>query len=218
MINYKCLVLDHDDTLVDSTKEIHYKSFVDTLKILRPGMTVGFEEFQINCFNPGFYTYLEKKLHFNDDEMAFQLERWLNDVNSTIPSAFDGIKEIIHTQIREGGLVCVVSHSYPHIIERDFAVIFNCKPNLIFGSDLERDKRKPSVYPLEAIQSTFNLSKKDMVVIDDLKPGRDMAYNFGCDFIGAGWSHGVIELRQQMKSLCDVYLETVDQLRGILFK
>ena len=37
-MKYKCLVLDHDDTVVDSTAEIHFPAFVEYLKIARPGL------------------------------------------------------------------------------------------------------------------------------------------------------------------------------------
>ena len=37
-MRYKCLVLDHDDTVVDSTASIHYPAFLEALKILRPGV------------------------------------------------------------------------------------------------------------------------------------------------------------------------------------
>ena len=36
-MKYKCLVFDHDDTVVNSTATIHFPSFRDYLKIYRPG-------------------------------------------------------------------------------------------------------------------------------------------------------------------------------------
>ena len=38
MKKYVSLVLDHDDTAVMSTPEIHYPAFLETLAVLRPGM------------------------------------------------------------------------------------------------------------------------------------------------------------------------------------
>ena len=35
-MKYKCLVLDHDDTVVDSTATIHFPSFVKYLEDYRP--------------------------------------------------------------------------------------------------------------------------------------------------------------------------------------
>ena len=35
-MRYQCLVLDHDDTVVNSTATINYPAFVQTLQKLRP--------------------------------------------------------------------------------------------------------------------------------------------------------------------------------------
>ena len=35
-MRYKCLVLDHDDTLVNSTATIHFPCFCEFLKEVRP--------------------------------------------------------------------------------------------------------------------------------------------------------------------------------------
>ena len=38
-VRYQCLVLDHDDTVVNSTASVNYPAFVQTLKTLRPDGT-----------------------------------------------------------------------------------------------------------------------------------------------------------------------------------
>ena len=35
-LKYQCLVLDHDDTVVNSTVSVNFPAFLDTLRILRP--------------------------------------------------------------------------------------------------------------------------------------------------------------------------------------
>ena len=35
MLNYRCLVLDHDDTVVRSEETVNYPSFLEALKVLR---------------------------------------------------------------------------------------------------------------------------------------------------------------------------------------
>ena len=39
-LQYKCLVLDHDDTVMNSTALVHHPSFLVALKELRPGLTM----------------------------------------------------------------------------------------------------------------------------------------------------------------------------------
>ena len=40
MLKYPCLILDHDDTVVQSEATVNYPFFVDFLKEYRPGMTI----------------------------------------------------------------------------------------------------------------------------------------------------------------------------------
>ncbi len=54
MLKYKCLVLDHDDTVVRSTPEIHFPVFKNTLFKLRPSIEITLDEFMMYCFDPGF--------------------------------------------------------------------------------------------------------------------------------------------------------------------
>ena len=51
MLNYRCLVLDHDDTVVRSEETVNYPSFLEALKVLRPGRTITREEFTRWCFS-----------------------------------------------------------------------------------------------------------------------------------------------------------------------
>ena len=218
MLKYKCLVLDHDDTVVKTTAEIHYPSFKQTISEVKPWVSVTEKEFLLKCFNPGFFDYMEKELEFTQAEMAYQLESWLKYVDDKIPNAYDGMKEIIHRQKAEGGLVCVVSHSYSKIIRRDYDARIGMQPDMIFGGEEPEDKRKPSVYPLEQIAAAYGLQPKDMVMVDDLKPALDMCKSFGVDFICAGWSHGIDEIIEYMKAESPVYLTKTRDLADYLFE
>lgn len=53
-LKVKCLILDHDDTVVKSTPEINFPAFLQSLKELRNGMTMSYEQFVEYNFNPGF--------------------------------------------------------------------------------------------------------------------------------------------------------------------
>ena len=44
-LKYRCLVLDHDDTVTDSTRLIHHPAFLAYLQEVRPGVTVSLEEY-----------------------------------------------------------------------------------------------------------------------------------------------------------------------------
>ena len=217
MLKYKCLVLDHDDTVVQTTKDIHFPSFKRTINELKPNLNITEKEFLINCFDPGFFEYMDN-LGFTKDEMEYQLKSWLDYVENVIPVAYDGIKDIIIKQKNEGGLVAVISHSYSEIIKRDYIANFGIMPDMIYGGEEPPEKRKPSIYPLEDLCNKFNLNKKDLIFIDDLKPGMQMAKNFGVDFICAGWSHTISEISDYMKDNCKVYANTVSDVLPFIFK
>ena len=44
-LKYKCIILDHDDTTVNSTAEVNYPALLDTLSHLRPHIKPDYEEF-----------------------------------------------------------------------------------------------------------------------------------------------------------------------------
>ena len=59
-MKYKCLVLDHDDTVVSSSATIHYPSFIAYLEDYRPELVKNytFESFIIKNFDPGIVSLL----------------------------------------------------------------------------------------------------------------------------------------------------------------
>ena len=69
MLRYPCLVLDHDDTVVQSTPMIHYPSFVNTLRQLRPEMEVPLEAFMRYVYDPGFFVYCTERCGMTEEEM-----------------------------------------------------------------------------------------------------------------------------------------------------
>ena len=70
MLKYKILALDHDDTVVKSTAEVHYPAFLETLKALRPEISMSLETFNEYCFSPGFFPLCREILKLTDKEMV----------------------------------------------------------------------------------------------------------------------------------------------------
>lgn len=217
-VKYKCLILDHDDTVVDSTAEIHYPAFLEALKVLRPEVTISLEEYFRENFQPGFLPYCIQKLHMTEEELNVELEIWKDYVAKHIPKAYKGMKEIIEEHKAQGGIICVVSHSFDFNIKRDYEANGLPMPDMIFGWECPPEQRKPSTYALKQITEKYQLSPKDMVMVDDLKPGYDMAKEFGVTFVGAGWSNDIPEIREFMRKNSDVYFTKVEELRQFLFE
>ena len=219
-MKYKCLVLDHDDTVVSSTAEIHFPCFVEYLELTRPDTVSGWdlESYLIKNFSPGITSILRDELGMDDDEMQREIDFWASYVEGHIPTAYPGIGEIIAEFRRRGGIIAVDSHSLLRYIERDFMHNGLPMPDIIYAWDLPEEERKPSPYTLFDLMKRYSLSPTDVLVVDDLKPGYDMARGAGVDFAAAGWAYDVPEIESFMRKNCDYYLKSIDELRKILFE
>lgn len=189
MLKYRCLVLDHDDTAVMSTPAVHYPSFVAALAHLRPGMTMTLDEYKRLNFSPGFERMCYDLFHFTPEEMAWQLQHWQRFVEGRVPPFHAGMDQVIRRQKAEGGLLCVVSQSYARFVLRDYAAAGLPAPDRALGWELGSNRQKPHPDPLYMLMEEFRLSPADILMVDDLKPGYDMARAAGCDFAAALWAY-----------------------------
>lgn len=170
MLKYPCLVLDHDDTVVQSEATVNYPFFAYILDKFRPGTTVTLEEYVHGCCNVGFADMCRQKYGFTEQELVDEYAGWQEYIKDHIPAPFPGIGQIIRRQKEEGGLVCVVSHSSVTNITRDYQTHFGMLPDDIFGWDYPEHQRKPNPWPLEQIMAKYQLRPNQLLVVDDLKP------------------------------------------------
>ena len=70
--------------------------------------------------------------------------------------------------------------------------------------------------PLERIMERFALRPEELLVVDDLKPGHDMARAAGVPFAAAGWANDIPEIEQFMRKNCDHYCKQVSDLARLL--
>ena len=89
-------------------------------------------------------------------------------------------------------------------------------PDLIIGWEVGNDRRKPSPWPLEKIMTDYSLSPNQLLVVDDSKPGYDMARACGVDFAAAGWANDLPEIEEFMRQNSTFYCKTVDELNHLL--
>ena len=219
MLKYPCLVLDHDDTVVQSEATINYPYFCYILDQFRPGQTITLEEYTRGCFYLGFANMCREKYQFTEQELVDEYLGWKAHVRTHIPAPFPGIDQIIRRQKEEGGLLCVVSHSSVENITRDYEAHFGVAPDAIYGWDLPEDKRKPSSYPLEDIMARYSLCPDQLLVVDDLKPAWEMCSKVNVPIAYAGWSQKVIpEIRQEMENLCNFKFDSTEELYRFLFE
>ncbi len=215
-MKYKCLVFDHDDTVVNSTATIHHPCFAEYLKEFYPGETMGLEEYFLLNFAPGFVPMCRERYGMTDEDLAHEATYWQNYVRSHIPTAYPGLREIMERQKAEGGLVCVVSHSFDYNIRRDYEANGLPSPDAVYGWERPEHQRKPNTFPLDDIMARFELKPSELLMIDDLKPGYDMAAAAGVDFAAVGWAYEIPEIERFMRQNCPLYFKKVSELAAWL--
>lgn len=219
MLRYPCLVLDHDDTVVQSEATINYPYFCYILDQFRPGQTITLEQYTSDCCNLGFIEMCRQKYHFTDQELAQEYAGWKDYSRTHIPSPYPGIERVIQLQKANGGILCVVSHSGAENITRDYATHFGILPDDIYGWDLPEHQRKPNAYPLEQIMAKYHLRPDEFLVVDDMKPAYDMASKVGVPVAFAQWGKtDHPEVCTLMHSLCDFSFDTPKALEDFLFR
>ena len=216
---FRCLMLDHDDTAVKSSPEIHYPCFVKTIEIFRPGEYVlTLEEFMNACFYPGLYDYYTRVLSFTKEELDLEFEMWQEYVKTRVPHFYEGIGEILSDFKAAGGVIAVSSQSHKDVIERDYTERLGFLPDYIYGCELPPEKCKPSPFAVADLCGKTGATPADVLVVDDLRTGLEMARAAGAHFAAAGWSQFVPEIERFMRDNSEFYLDSVEKLRKVLFE
>ena len=215
---YRCILIDHDDTAVDSTSAVHYPAHLEALRELRPGRTPPTrEQWLLRNFH-GIMDYLERDLGMTEPELEREMEIWRSWTGRHVPAFFPGFLELLGEYRRQGGLIAVISHSEAGVIEGHYRAARQPPfvPDLIFGWEQDAAHRKPSPWPVQEALRRFGCPPSDALVVDDLKPGALMAQEAGVPFAAAGWSHRVAEIEEYMKAHATAYCPSIDDLRALI--
>ncbi len=216
MPEYPCLIFDHDDTVVASTSAIHWPCFVEYLNRYYPGKTITLEDYFIKNFTPGFIEMCREDYGMSDKDLEVEVKFWQDYVQNHVPEAYKGIREIMEAQRARGGKIAVISHSFDYNIRRDYAANGLPVPDIIFGWEQPNERRKPNPWPLLEVLKALSLRPEEALMIDDLKPGYDMAKAVGVPFAAAGWANDIPEIEHFMRANSDFYFKTVKELADFL--
>ena len=219
MLKYPCLVLDHDDTVVQTEKALAYPCFKEFIEKIRPGRTITYQEYVRDCSRMVFADMCREVWQFTEEELREEYYMWKDFIRQHIPPVCPGIERIIRKQKEEGGLICVASLSTEEVILRDYQTHFGFAPDAVYDYDLPPHLRKPNTYPLEDIMKRFDLTADQMLMVDDMKLGWDMATKVGVPTAFAAWSKEELpEMAQQMRNIFDFSFETPEELYRFLFE
>ena len=126
---------------------------------------------------------------------------------------------LIRRQKEAGGLVCVVSLSSHANIVRDYDAHFGVQPDAVYDNDLPRHQRKPLPWPLYDIMEKFHLEPKDLLMVDDMLLGVEMARKAGVPTAYAAWSkQDFPDLLEEMRGACDYAFDSPGTLERFLFE
>ena len=218
MLKYPCLVLDHDDTVVQSELTVNFPYFLLTLDSFRPGATISAEEYADGCYRMGFANMCRQRFSFTEQEILEEYTGWKEYIKTHIPDPFPGIGDVIRKQKALGGKVCVVSHSCNENITRDYSRNFGILPDDIFGWDLPEELRKPNDYALKVIMDKYGFSPREMLVVDDMKLAYTMAKRQQVPIAFAAWGRkNCPAICEEMRRICDFSFDTPQEFGNFLF-
>lgn len=219
MLKYPCLVLDHDDTVVQSESTVNYPCFCQYLDTYHPGATMTLAEYVEDCNKMTFVDMCKARFGMTDEELKEEYQYWQNYAKQHIPEPFEGIRELMHAYRKAGGKIFVVSMSTKETILRDYHAHFGLEPDRIYGWDLAPEHRKPDPWSLQQIAAEYGFSPKQILVVDDMKFAVSMARSAGCPIAFAGWGRKDFPaICKEMEALCDFTFYSTKELEKFLFE
>lgn len=204
---------------MDSTATVHFPAHLEVMKRLRPNHPViNLDTWFEKNFDPGIVTFLTEEIGLNAEEMEEEYLIWQKFNESRNPPFYPGLTELMKDYIGKGGIIAVVSHSTESNIRRHYEKgAPGIVPRFVFGWDHDSEKRKPSPWPVMKIMEETGLSPEELLVVDDLKPGVEMAKAAGVPVAAAGWGHSIPSIQKAMRELCDMWLPDIEALKAQLF-
>jgi phosphoglycolate phosphatase-like HAD superfamily hydrolase len=134
-----------------------------------------------------------------------------------VPGFHEGFVEALRGYQASGGRIAVVSHSDVAVIRRDYASgAPDIRLDAVYGWQEEEELRKPSAYPLRDLMERLGLGPAELLVLDDLAPGVQMAKRAGVDAAAAGWAHHPPQIEAYMRREGRFYPEGTSALGSLL--
>jgi phosphoglycolate phosphatase-like HAD superfamily hydrolase len=103
-MKYRCLILDHDDTAVNSTPYLHYPAHIEVMKELRPGEApISLEDWMLKNFSPGIMEYMVDELKLTPAEVHREYEIWQKYIAGKQVAFFPGFIDLLRDYHNAGG-------------------------------------------------------------------------------------------------------------------
>ena len=141
---------------------------------------------------------------------------WREYVLKNNAPIFDGLKEVLTDYKKQGGIVVSHTHNHHDIVVRDFINLVGFEPDEIFSVDSDPEYVKPHTKSIDYLKNKYKLESKDMVMMDDLSYGYEMAKKASIDFIAPGFGIYSYDIKDFFLSGATYYIEDPKQLYTIL--
>ena len=182
-LRFRCLLIDHDDTAVDSTAAVHYPAHLEALRVLRPGARRPTKDQWLLRNFHGIMEYLVGDLGMNQQELAREFEIWRSWTTSRVPPFFPGFLELLADFRERGGLVAVDlalgGGRDRGALPRRQAPAVRARPHLRVGPRRGQAQAQP-LARAGGPAARSGCRPAEALVVDDLKPGVLMAQATGC--------------------------------------
>lgn len=218
-LRYKALILDHDDTVVDSTASIHYPAYLEILGKLRPEhQTLSLEQwFEKNFIPEGIMDFFVNDLGLNQQELDLEYRLWLDYTAQRAAPFFPKMAAFLREYEKAGGILAVISLSDKERIIRDYKTAGLKPPDVIFGWDINKNRRKPAPWPAEQVLKKIKLPNTDVLMIDDALSGQIMAKNCGIPFAASAWAHNIKSIHTKMQESSDFFFKNANDFQKFIF-
>ena len=100
-MKYKCLILDHDDTVVNSTATIHYPCFMQYMRERYPHLADNYtlESYFVKNFHPGVVSLFRDEIGMSEEEMADDASGELLAIRRKMRSLHSKIREVLNNMV-----------------------------------------------------------------------------------------------------------------------
>ena len=112
-----------------------------------------------------------------EEELATAFRIW-REFTAGAPRSSTRVLAALAAYRAKGGAIVVASHSEEHVIRAHYRAAGQrppLMPDLVFGWEVGPDRRKPHPFPVHETLRQLGLEPRDVLVVDDLKPGIEMA-------------------------------------------
>lgn len=203
-------IFDFDDTIVNSTPEIHYKAYKEFCELINKKY-LSLNEYYMELFNKTYTEFLDD-MHLTDEEYKLEYQNWKKYTSTIDPKPFDKILYILKLIQQNGHKIVICSQSNKEAIENFFNKTDITIDLIIAGDRKHPERNKPYDYPINLVKQLFNVNNSQIIVIDDMKPGLLMAKNNNIKSIGVLYSGNHDMLKNEIYELSTVVAETIENL------